>query len=101
MSVHHIVYFKFKESASPADVARHMEAFAALSETIPGIVSYSAGKTFAVDYEATGDYDTMHCLKCESQQALESYFHHEAHQNFIEVYKHLWQDVLVVNAQED
>lgn len=101
MAVQHIVYFKFKETANPAEVARHMDAFAALSYTIPGIVSYSAGKTFGVDYEATGDYDTMHCLKCESEQALESYFHHEAHKSFIEENKHLWQDVLVVNAQED
>jgi hypothetical protein len=101
MVVNHIVFFKFKETAKPSEVDSHMEMFAALAKTIPGILSYSAGKTFRVDYEATGDYDCMHCLKCESEQALENYFHHEAHRNFISQNQHIWQDVLVVNTKED
>lgn len=101
MAVQHIVYFKFKETAEPADMARHMEMFAALTKTIPGILSYSAGKTFGVAYEATGDYDCVHCLKCESKEALESYFHHPAHQEFGARNRHLWQHVLVVNAEEE
>lgn len=98
MAVNHIVCFKFNESAQPEDIARHMEMFEALSKTIPGIVSYSAGKSFKVAYESTADYDSVHCLMCETEQALESYCHHEAHQEFIAQNKHIWQNVFVINA---
>ena len=98
MAVKHIVYFGFKQDASPADIDRHMEMFAALSNTIPGITGYSAGHTFKVDYESTADYDVIHCLTCESRSVLEDYFHHPAHQAFIETNKAIWQDVMVVNA---
>jgi hypothetical protein len=40
----------------------------------------------------------MHCVKFASQEALETYFFHEAHQAFIEENKDLWQDVIVINA---
>lgn len=101
MAIQHIVCFKFKEDVEPSDINRHMEMFAALPKIIPGVLAYSAGKTFGVDYESTGNYDCMHCLKCESEEALENYFHHEAHQKFNASNQHLWQDVLVVNAQEE
>ena len=101
MAVNHIVCFKFNESVSPSDIARHMEMFAGLSKTIPGIVSYSAGRSFGVAYETTADYDSVHCLMCESEQALENYFHHEAHQAFIAQNKHIWHSVFVINAQVD
>ncbi len=98
MAVTHTVLFKFKRDASAAQISRHMNMFAALADSIPGITAYSAGHTFKVDYENTADYDVMHCLTCESRPALEAYFHHPAHQAFIEANKAIWQDVLVVNA---
>ncbi len=101
MAVNHIVCFKFNENTAPEDIAKHMKMFAGLSETIPGIISYSAGKSFGVAYEPTADYDSVHCLACESEQALESYFHHEAHQAFIARNKHIWRSVFVINAQVD
>lgn len=101
MAVNHIVCFKFNDEASPEDIARHMEMFAALAGAVPGMLSYSAGKSFDVLYEATADYDSVHCLTCESEQALESYFHHEAHQEFMARNKHIWRDVFVINAQID
>jgi len=97
MAVQHIVCFKFKDQVAAGDIDRHMEMFAALTEKIPGITAYSAGRTFKVGYEKTGDYDVAHCLTCESRETLESYFFHEAHQAFGAANRHLWQDVLVVN----
>ncbi len=101
MAVNHIVCFKFNESATKDEIKQHMQMFAALSQTIPGIVSYSAGKSFGVAYESTADYDSVHVLVCESEEALESYFHHEAHQEFINQSKHIWENVLVINAQTE
>jgi hypothetical protein len=98
MAVKHIVYFGFKQDASPVAINQHMEMFAALANTISGITDYSAGHTFKVDYESTADYDVLHCVTCESRLALEAYFHHPAHQAFIEANKAIWQDVMVVNA---
>lgn len=99
MAVKHIVYFKFKSSASEEEIRRHMNMFASLSDTIPGITAYTAGRTFDVGYEPTGDYDVAHCLSCESREALEHYFHHDAHQAFIAQNKDIWEDVLVVNME--
>jgi len=98
MAVNHIVYFKFKNETTSEAIERHMNMFAELAGKIPGITEYSAGKTFSVSYEKTGDYDVSHCLTCESREALEVYFYHKAHQAFIEENKSIWQDVLVVNA---
>ena len=98
MAVNHVVYFKFTDDAAPERIQAHMSAFDALGKAIPGITGYSAGKTFSVDYEKTGDYDSVHIVVYESEKALEDYFHHEKHKTFIEDFKDIWKDVLVVNA---
>ncbi len=99
MAVNHIVYFKFKEDAKKDEIKKHMDMFEALSTSVPGVISYSAGETFSVSYEETGDYDVMHCLKYDTEQQLENYFFNPEHKAFIEQNKSIWQDVLVVNAQ--
>ena len=101
MAVNHVVYFKFTDDATLEQVAAHMDAFAALGTSIPGIIGYSAGKTFPVEYEKTADYDCAHVVAYESEQALEDYFFHPQHQAFIAQFKHIWKDVAVVNAQID
>ncbi len=98
MRIDHIVCFKFKDGTKPEMIERHMQSFAALSGMIPEIAGYTAGRTCKVSYEKTADYDVMHCVKFASQEALETYFFHEAHQAFIEENKDLWQDVIVINA---
>ncbi len=72
--------------------------FQQLSETIPGIVSYSAGKAFKVKYEGTADFDCMHCVTCESEKALEAYFFHEDHKKFIKQNEHIWENAMVLNS---
>ena len=96
--VNHIVYFKFNKDASSIDIKENTDAFRNLSNVIEGIVSYSAGKTFAVDYEDTADFDVMHCLTFESKQALQNYFFHDAHQAFIQKCKDVVEAAHVVNA---
>ena len=99
MAVNHIVYFKFSSTVKEEDVKKHMAMFKELADSVSGITAYSAGKAFKVSYEDTADYDSVHCVSFESKQALENYFFDERHNNFIEQNKHLWADVLVVNAE--
>lgn len=93
----HVVYFKFKSGVTEAEKQQHMEDFAGLEESIPGIKSYSAGYTFKVPYEKTADYDCAHVVGFSSEEDMETYFHHEAHQRFIERNKEFWEAVEVVN----
>ncbi|HEY9561618.1 MAG TPA: Dabb family protein [Anseongella sp.] len=96
----HTVCFKFKEGTTEEQKARHMADFAALKDSIPEVKSYSGAYTFEVSYEKTADYDCMHVAGFNSEEDLESYFHHPAHQRFIERNKDVWADVIVVNSKE-
>ena len=89
------VCFKFKENTSSEAVKQHLEMFAALKDAIPQIVSCSSGKTF--DGGAGEEkFDIAHYLTYKSQADIDIYFHHEAHQVFIEANKANWDNVLVV-----
>lgn len=98
-SIQRIVAFKFKEGTSEEAIEQHMNHFAALKDSIPQIQSYRAGQTFPADYEGTGDYDVLHYSTFESEEAIEEYFNHPAHQRFIEANKDIWENVIVLNSQ--
>ncbi|QEC51462.1 stress responsive alpha/beta barrel protein [Anseongella ginsenosidimutans] len=98
--VQHMVCFKFKEGVTEEQKQQHMADFAALKDSIPEVKSYSGAYTFEVSYEKTADYDCMHIAGFDSEEGLETYFHHPAHQRFIERNKDAWADVIVVNSKE-
>ncbi|MFN2234006.1 MAG: Dabb family protein [Anaerolineales bacterium] len=92
------VCFKFKEDSPPDAVIQHMDMFAALKNTIPQIVSYAAGKTFAGG-EGDEKFDTAHYVTFQSKDDIDRYFHHPAHQEFIVANRDHWEDVLVVDSE--
>lgn len=96
--IQRMVAFKFKEGTSEEAIRQHMDDFASLKDSIPQILSYRAGMTFPASYENTADYDVMHYSTFESEEAIETYFRHPAHQRFIEANKDIWQDVVVLNS---
>lgn len=98
--VQHMVCFKFKDGVTEAQKEQHMADFAALKDSIPEVKTYSGAYTFEVSYEKTADYDCMHIAGFDSEEDLETYFHHPAHQRFIERNKDAWADVIVVNSKE-
>ncbi|MFS8616478.1 MAG: Dabb family protein [Solitalea sp.] len=98
--VQHMVCFKFKEGVTPEQKQQHMNDFAALKDSIPELKTYSGAYTFKVSYENTADYDCMHLTGFDSEEDLETYFYHPAHQRFIERNKDNWADVIVVNSKE-
>ena len=92
------VCFKFNENTPPEAIRQHLDMFAALKDTIPQIVSYIGGKSFPGG-EGTGRYDTAHYVTYATKEDIDTYFHHAAHQEFIEANKAYWEDVLVVDSE--
>lgn len=98
MMIQRIVCFKFAETATDSERQSHMQALAALKDAIPQIASYSGGFGISGDFDAAPKYDTLHYLTFASLEDVASYFDHPAHQQFVADYRHLWADVLVLNA---
>ncbi len=101
MSIQRIVCFKFKSGTSGPAIHQHMADFAGMKDLIPQILEYRGGQTKPGDYNSPPGFDTMHYMTFESMAAIEIYFHHEAHQRFIERNKAVWENVLVLNADID
>jgi hypothetical protein len=94
-----IVCFKFKPAASLKAIQAHMAHFARLADQIPQITSYSGGLTIADEHGNPPGFDSLHIATYHSMADIEAYFHHAAHQKFIETHKEIWADVLVLNSQ--
>ena len=92
------VCFKFKEKTPSEAIQQHLEMFAALKKHIPQIVGYAGGKTFSSG-EGGNRFDTAHYVTYATRADIDIYFHHAAHQEFIEANKAHWEDVLVVDSQ--
>lgn len=95
----HIVCFKFKTGITEEARQKHIKYFASLKDSIPEIVSYEGGDAQKVGYENTADYDYVHIVTLKSKEDSEKYFHHPAHQRFIQVNKDSWANVFVINTE--
>ncbi len=93
----HVVCFKFKEGVSEEAKQKHIQYFASLKDSIPEIVAYEAGPAEKVPYEKTADYDYVHVVTFKTKEDSEKYFHHPAHQRFIQVNKESWAGAFVIN----
>lgn len=92
------VCFKFKEETPSEALQQHLDMFAALENSIPQIQSYAGGIIFPGG-EGEGKYDTAHYVTYTTKEDIDLYFHHQAHQEFIEANKEHWEDVLVVDSE--
>ncbi len=91
----HVVMFQFKDSSRPADVAKVVDAFAALPEKIPQIADFEYGENNSPEGLNDG---LTHCflVTFDSEADREAYLPHPAHQAFVEVLKpHLEKAVVV------
>jgi hypothetical protein len=98
MPYQRIVCFKFKPEASHPAIQYHLDTFKALRQHIPQILSYQGGLATAGDYNQPPDYDTLHYLTFAGEADIEVYYHHPAHQRFIEENKNIWAGVFVLTA---
>ena len=77
----HVVLFKFKPEASPAQVKEIEQAFAALPAKIDSITGYEWGPSESVEKLNDG---FTHCflVTFKDKAGLEAYLPHPAHQEF-------------------
>src|SRR5680860_238522 len=80
----HVVLLKFKEEATPEDIARVEEAFGALQDKIPEIKGYEWGINNSPEGLNKG---FTHCflVTFESEADREVYLPHPDHKAFVEV----------------
>jgi hypothetical protein len=101
MPYQRVVCFKFKPETKQSAIQHHLDTFKALKQYIPQIVSYHGGLATAGDYNQPPDYDTLHYLTFADEDDIEVYYHHPAHQHFIEENKAVWDGVFVLTAYLD
>lgn len=79
--VRHIVVFKYKTSATPEQINEVTEAFKALKEKIPGIVSFEHGVNNSPENLNKG-FTHVYLLTFKNAAARDAYLPHPEHKNF-------------------
>ena len=97
--IQRIVCFKFTPKATAEQIDQHMRGFAGLKDSIPYMLSYSAGSTVRGDLDEKGEYDVMHYSTYRSEEDIRRYSIHPVHLRFIEQNKNIWEKVLVINSK--
>lgn len=92
----HIVLFKFKDSASPADVKTVEDAFRKLSTQVDSITSYEWGTNVSPENKNQG---FTHCFQVtfKDKAGLDVYLPHPAHDAFKAVLVPHLDKVLVID----
>ncbi len=96
--VRHIVVFKFKPSATDAQIAEVTTAFRALEDHIPGVVSFEHGVNNSPEGKNLG-FTHVYQLTFTSAAARDAYLPHPEHKKFGELLTTLGilDDVFVVD----
>ncbi len=94
--VRHVVCFKFKPTASAEDIKKVEEAFQALKQKIPLIVSLEWGTNVSKENKDKG---FTHCflLTFKSEADRDAYIVHPAHKAFGGLVHPVLEDVFVVD----
>jgi hypothetical protein len=80
-AVRHVVVFKYKASATAAQIDELTQAFKALKGKIPGIVAFEHGVNNSPENLNKG-FTHVYLLTFESAAARDSYLPHPAHKEF-------------------
>ena len=79
--VRHIVVFKYKSSATEADIKQLTDAFRDLQKTIPGIISFETGVNNSPENLNKG-FTHVYLLTFENVAARDAYLPHPEHKKF-------------------
>ncbi len=92
----HVVMFKFKDEAAPADVKKVEDAFKALPAQIKEVKAFEWGKNNSPENLNQG---FTHCffVTFSSEKDRDIYLPHPAHQAFVEVLKPHLDKVMVLD----
>lgn len=77
----HVVVFKYKPSATPAQIAEVTKAFAALQQSIPGITGFEHGVNNSPEKKNLG-FTHVYMLTFTDNAARDAYLPHPEHQKF-------------------
>jgi hypothetical protein len=89
--IRHVVVFKYKPSASDAEIAEITAAFRALKDAVPGIVSFEHGKNHSPE-KLDQEFTHVYLVTFESVAARDAYLPHPEHRKFGDLLRRL--DVL-------
>jgi len=80
-ALHHVVSFKFKDSATPEDIKQVTDAFRDLKTKVPGIVGYEWGTNVSPENHNQG---FTHCfiLTFKTEKDRDAYLVHPDHKAF-------------------
>lgn len=96
--VRHVVSFKFKKDAAPADIRKIEEAFAALKTKIPQIQSLEWGTNVSGENLDKG-FTHMWVVSFADAAAVKTYIDHPDHQAFVQLLKPTLEDAFVIDFQ--
>ncbi len=98
--VRHMVVFKFKPSASPAQIQQVTDALRALKDKIPGIVSFEHGVNNSPEKKNLG-FTHAYLITFESAAARDAYLPHPEHKKYGALLGSLgvMEDVFVVDYE--
>ena len=94
--VRHIVVFKYKPTATPAQIAEVTTAFRGLQTTIPGIVAFEDGVNNSPEKKNLG-FTHVYMLTFDSVASRDAYLPHPEHKKFGAMLKGVLDKVLVVD----
>lgn len=92
----HLVSFKFKDTAAPADIRRVEEAFAALPAKIPQIASFEWGTNVSPEKHDKG-FTHGFILTFRTEKDRDDYLVHPDHKKFGAIVGPVLADVFVVD----
>jgi hypothetical protein len=94
--LNHVVSFKFKSTAAPADIKKVETAFEALKKQIPEIASLEWGTNVSKENKDKG---FTHCfiLTFKSEKDLNTYINHPDHKAFGKIVGPMLDDVFVID----
>lgn len=96
--VRHVVSFKFKPEATPADIQKIEKGFAELKGKIAEVQSIEWGTNISPEDRAKG-FTHMWIVTFADMAALKTYIHHPDHVAFVDLLKPSLDDVFVFDFQ--
>jgi len=92
----HVVLFKFKAEATPAQIKAAEDGFRALPSKFPGVRSFEWGTDVSPEKLSDG---FTHCflVTFDTEKARDAYLPHPAHKAYVESIKPILDKVLVVD----
>ena len=96
----HVVCFKFKNEAKPAEIQRIEREFASLKKKIPQIRAFEMGTNNSPEGLNKG---FTHCFVVTfgNEKDREIYLPHPAHKAFVKILKPILEDVFVIDYWSD